>query len=36
LVILAVTGDGQASFEQGGVGTSVFRAFLLLAPALPI
>lgn len=25
-----------ASFEQGGVGTSVFRAFLLLVPALPI
>jgi hypothetical protein len=29
LVILAVIGDGLASFEQGGVGTLVFRAFLL-------
>src|SRR5690349_6235487 len=36
-VILAVTGERiGASFEQGGVGTSVFRAFLLLVPGLPI
>jgi hypothetical protein len=31
-VILAVTGAGQEpALKQGGVGTSVFRAFLLLA-----
>ena len=26
----------EPSFEQGGVGTSVFRAFLLFAPPFPI
>jgi hypothetical protein len=36
-VILAVIGNWTgASFEQGGVGTSVYRAFLLFTPPLPI
>ena len=37
LVILVVAGNRTgASFEQGGVGTSVYRAFLLFGEGLPI
>lgn len=37
LVILAVIGNRTgAGFEQGGVGTSVYRAFLLFDGCLPI
>lgn len=35
-IILVVVGADAASFEQGGVGTSVYRAFLLLGPPSPI